>query len=920
MEISLSDLFALFKRSKRKILYTVAIFSFLGAAIGLLRPIVYVAKATFRDKAANESGMQDASASLKILGLSDSTLSEALSWMKSRQLIGKMAERLNLQAEIELPFSIIGRIRDNIIAENAFWRGLKRPSLPDLERKLVVKNVAYLEEFPTKLLITALDSATFQVSERGKEVGTGTFGEPFQIGRSSFTLSGNPTRPVSLTLWPLWKVTDDLVKVLQIRAETKDKTLYNLTFAHRDRYLACTSLNSLMDLYLEQMRHEHRFLLQEHLSYLQKRQDEMNKSLKSVLESHVSTLSSDLSTSGFPSSQSVIEYLSETQLQYTKGLHAIEMEIIRLKNFREGGFVYHDHYRSEDDSLTINATLSEIRQLKKQSDVIELALRSSPLEQTIAQKARFAELIAEHHNLQTYSKEVKEILAKLKGNQPLEKSYQLFKEPRYIAGVLQDSSHFALYLNNLDHFFDVYDKTLKERITHQQNPPDEWQGMNLATAQEVYGGFCKLLGDIESSRRQLEYVLEQMENPAFEISSLSAVLEDLVSQKLIEKASHLELSLKDEGNRSAKEQERLRTELATHRGFLQTHVHQSLELIRIREKLMHEKTYHLQQTTLELIQQQISILQKYLEDFIETRLANLEQEKQFIYQQQKALSQEMVKIPGKWVSEKMIDSQVKLNQQLMTELTKLVENKNISTNLDVVRSSPVDIATPSVHPRPPKILIFSLVGGILGLFFSCTFLFGRALVRGFPISGETLRLAKQHVSGSLVSELEALRSLAAHFDASRRSAACRDLLLVLGNGPNYSEHLATLLSKMENRVVLLPLSFDKAGADGLLAYLEGKIDTPKIHKNGPFDFIEPGGISRWGGELVSTPRFKAFYQDLSSRYDWVIAYTTAMPTSAEAQGISANFERIVLSLQDETLEELFFWTGLSEKKVSYIFC
>lgn len=698
--ISLNDLFSLFRRYKGKIYFAIFSFALAGFLFGLCRPVVYIAKATFRDKAPSES-MPDISASLKILGVNDSSSTEALSWLKSRYLISKLIKKLSLQAEIQRNDSYFMRICNNITVEKALWMKLKSPSLADLEREIVVQGVNYPAEFPTQLSIIPLNASSYHVVEKKKVLGVGQFGEPFENERFSFTLLAN--KKISkheLTLWPEWKVAEDIIGNLSIKPDTKDKTLFNLIYADRDRYLACTSINDLMDLYLEHMRQEHRFLLQEHLSYLQKRQDEMNQNLKGVLAEHVSTLSSDLTTSGFPSSQSEIEYLSEASLQYTKNLHLIEMEMTRLMNFRDGGFTYHDHYRSQDDPHTINATLAEIRQLKKQADVLELSLKSNAPE-PLLQKGKFAELMTEHQNVLSYAKEVKEMLEKLKGKQPLGKEYKIFDEPKYIAGMwndrLQDdplvSSHFQVYLNNLDHFFDVYDKTLKERLTHQQNPPEELQGMNLQTVQEVYSSFCKTRGEIESYRRQFEYVLEQMLNPTFEISSLSAVLEDPVSQKLIEKACHLELVLKEEGNRSIKEQERLKNELANHRGFLQTHVNQSLEMIKIREKLILDKTFHLQQTTHGLIQQQISILEKYLEDFIETRLSNLEQEKVFIYQQREKLQQDMSKIPAKWVSEKMIDSQVRLNQQLMSELTKLVENKNISTNLEAVRSKPVDIAT-----------------------------------------------------------------------------------------------------------------------------------------------------------------------------------------------------------------------------------
>lgn len=931
--ISIPDLFHLFKKSKKPILMGVVICALLGAFYALTKPTCYIATGSFREKSTTDAGTSESFSTLKIFGLSESS-SDVSSWMQSRNLMEKLAKKLSLQAQIAKPSMIFWQIRDNIVADLALWRKLKRPSLPDSKEDILVQDLSYPLEHPTQLSIQLLDGDSYQVKEKNRIIGTGRFGEPFQGEAYSFTLTAD--RPgeklYKMVLWPLWKTVDDLIGTIKVKVDLKDKSLYIIKCFHPNRAAASLYINQLMDLYLEHIRHEHRFLLTEHLGYLQKRQDEMNGKLKEVLQKHVSTLSFDLSSSGFPSSQSVIEFLSETAQNHTKGLYSIEMEIARLKSFRDSGYAYHDRYRSEDDPHTINAALAEIRQLKKQADTVELALKNRPSqEELLTQKEQFTGLMSKYQNLQIYAGEVKEMLAKLNAKQPIRKDYQIFHEPLYIAGVWNErlkeiaksphseeylacAGQFQMYLHNLDHFFDVYDKTLKERLTHQQNPPDEMLGINLTVVQDVYVQYSKLLNEIEANRRQYEYVVQEINKPSFELSSLSTLIQDPISQEMVKKASQIELTLNDEGNRSQREQERLKGELLGLRGFLEGHIRQSLELIKIREKLMEEKSRKLQQTTLELIQQQISILEKYLQDYIDTRLANLEQEKVFIHKQQKNLQREMADIPGKWVSEKLIDQQLLLNQHLITELAKLVENKNITSNLDVVRSSPVDIATPPVHPKPPRILLFTLLGAFMGLFFTCSYFFGRTLLTGLTVSEDNLRLAGQHVAGGLGGDnLETLRSLLAYIGKGR------DLLLILGEGPNYAEQLATLLAMMGNSVLLLPLSFRGGQGDGLLPYLEGRVKEPKIHKKGAYDEIEAGGESLYASEWAGSHRFQQLYEELSKRYDSIIAYSFAKPLSAEAVALGTKFERIAITLQEEKLHELNFWLQeAKEKRISFL--
>src|SRR5262249_41673901 len=149
------------------------------------------------------------------------------------------------------------------------------------------------------------------------------------------------------------------------------------------------------------------------------------------------------------------------------------------------------------------------------------------------------------------------------------------------------------------------------------------------------------------------------------------------------------------------------------------HVEQMLKLLKLREELFKEKLFSIQNMQLELIHQKISVLQKHLNAYISSRISNLKQEKSSIELQQQALKQEMGKLPNKWASEQLVELHLEMTQKLIEEIAKLVESKNISTNLDVTQSAPLDKSLSPIHPQSPNLLIFALLGCIGGCALAC---------------------------------------------------------------------------------------------------------------------------------------------------------------------------------------------------------
>lgn len=446
----------------------------------------------------------------------------------------------------------------------------------------------------------------------------------------------------------------------------------------------------------------------------------------------------------------------------------------------------------------------------------------------------------------------------------------------------------------------------------------EFQGIALNTSEELYQNFCRQINELQSLIKQHQFVLERMGHPEFEISSLSVSLTDPISQEMISKASEIALSLKDDNNRSSKELERLKEDLELQKRFLYLHVKHIIQLKKLEEELVQKKLTALQNVRFNLINQQISILEKNLADYVNVRMVNLKQERGLLENHLQQLQQQMTLLPKKWATEQLIKQRIQLNRGIMEEVAKLVETKNISHNLESIQSTPLDVAVPALLPKTRHLLLFATFGGLVGGLTSFGLLLVGYLSRGMEASQDNLTAMGQHISGNLTSSCEEGKPL---FDADletlRRVMSFipigfglgNSLLIIKGKGPNFSMPLAALMSKKGFKVLVIDLSFNKAQnpkePPGLLQYLEGSVEKPTTEKSVEgYDFVRAGGISRFSSELLNNEAFKKLLRESENSYDLVIGVSDALPHSGEAEELLQLFENIAVLVNGETIHEL----------------
>ncbi len=955
--VTFSDAKRILSKAKNKILWTSLVFSGLGIGYSLTKPVSYEINATFREKS-NASQSSNSAFSINALmsgGAENDAKQEAISILKSRSLTADLIRSLNLHAVLTpkpIKHNIFDTILANIRNEYGRFRRYVRPNIADNIPAIIAKDVHYENEIPLGMTLTLLSDDEYELKEDGHSIGKGRFNIPFKGDNFSLTLVKNtPTQPSNsyyLTLLSVNALADSLADKIDITPELKNKSVIKITYMAPDRHQGATIVNALMKIYQQFLRDEQSKQTTEQIAYLKRRQKEEEDYLRGIMHDYSNERYNDISSTGFYDPKSTIEFISLSQREHVRKSQDIDFEIKRLKSAQEKGCVYYDQYSTRGDSHVINDLLSEIRALKKESNEIDFTLRNASLHSKTNKESTFASQLAEMEETREVTGYLKEMALALQDNRIPEPPEKLLKDPKYMlegwflklkeyknvwdalppqekerktAEWNGRKSQFLAYLSNLVHFYQAQEKTLQEQMAHQGSSHNEFQGISLKLSRDLYLGYCSELDQIQSSMMNNLYVIENLQDPEFEVSSLKSIVQDSISQNIIVVYSNQLMQLKDQAHRSPREQDRIREELLLQRTFLEMHLAQTNQVLNLRSKLVKDKIFNLQNITLSLIHQRISILDKQLEEYITTRISSLEDEKKVIAHQQKELNSNLSEWPQKWIDETMVDQQLKSSMSMSQEIARLVETKNISTNLDAILSGPIDHAIPPVFPRSPKLILFAILGGLAGAFFSTSYFLAKESFRGISASRDNLRALGINVSGTLSNrygkdrssplldeDLNTMRHVLTFF--CQQEVKDNKILLALNNGANYSKDLARLASKKGLSVILVPASLLETtegttkGKKGLLQYLEGEIDTPEIFHEADYDYIVQGGFTRYSNEHIATQKYRSLMEELKETYDLVIAVSDASPNSAEVTYLQTIFSNIAITLNDDLLETL----------------
>lgn len=946
--ISLADIKHICRRNRKGIYFTITLFTLLASLYTLTKPLSYTAEASFREKSRAQAGGKGFTDFLT--GVSSNQESEAASVMRSKDLISTMIRKLGLQANLierGTEPSKLGNIWKNLWVEYANLRDWERPVFKEPASNLIIQDLVYTGDRTLNLTLTFVDEEHFIIKGPHIAEAKRSLSEKVVEDEFEFVLIHTGQKPIagsvfSLSLTPLDLLANKFSKRIKVKLDKTDKTLLLLSYSHPKRSHAKRVVNEIMAAYQEFLKDEHDRAAQIQLEYLQKRQEESYQKQVELMEAHAIALSDDISVTGIADTEKEMEFFLRQQQQYANKLDAVILEIKRLQHSVDTGSEESSLVVLSGDKSPVYQLLQNTYELKQQRDALTLALRQNPKSHSKELESEFIKQANDLEEICAKSHEIEIILDCLSKNEPLDQSFKVFADSQLLIKhwyqKLQQVSkeeldrqkeQFASYLNNLYRLFSVHQKLIEERIAHHSQPQKQFEGISLETANQLFMAYSKEYDRLEANIKKDAFILNQMNDPEFEICSLASVLDDSVSREIIKRSSELALLLRDDNNRSLKEHERVKSELETQKKFLKAHLEQSVQVIHLNSDLFQEKMVALQNIMVNLIHQSISVMQKQIGDFIASRLEYLYQEQELINKHLTELHQKMARIPNRWVWEQIVKRTLVMNQSLAEEITRMVEGKNISHHLEVIQSAPVDMAYASLLPDSPKIILFLAIGLALGSFASISFFVGRTIVKGIPVSEDNLKLAKQNVAGSISQNVEIKDQPLLDQDLAtlrRLTSFMKEQLhktILLNEGP-YLDYIPTLLDLLHRKgfkTMLIPLTFNQKETEsvtGLLHYLYDQRQKPHvIHEEG-FDRISPGGVHRFGVELISSPAFKNLLDSFKNDYDFVIATTQFSPSSAEAESLIKLFDAGVITLSQEKITEISFYFNL-DKPIIFVF-
>ncbi len=883
--ISWEDLKRIYQRKKRKIAWAALAGGALFLGYFLFTPPTYQAMATFKQSSARgDPGFDLRKFTRTISGAASEGSTTPL--MLSRAVLTKTVEELGLQAVVNQHGILAKKLyafRDNCLAEIRHQ--------PEKQKNFKFQQVHYKGEKARRLFLRFLTPETFELLDSHKNtVASGRLGEIVQFENAAFTLTQTPSSLKTGTFYPLTilpqrSVIEAVKRRITVKPLREDKNILAITFTDPDRLRSADFVNTLMRKYEEFLMEENKDVITAQLVYLNHRQDELNAKLDVDIQDHVAVLKKNLLENGYMGIEQEMESILLPLQTYQARHSEIEVEMAGLEKQ-----LFQTDVAIAEPQIDLKLVQQFGQSLAEQIQQASLLLKKLEKDEALPAYSLIGETFA------SLLRDIEETRQSTSGKEE--------QMPIYNEKKLRLAAHLNTYIEHLH----SRQKILQESATYIEKLESDFSGMSLIASRDLFQHYCRQLDDLHAQLKQVIFFRDHLHEPNFEISTLSNVLNDGVSQQLVQKSSELEGLLCDQINRSGREHQRLKETLSIQKRFLESHLTQTLDLGKIRIQLIKEKIGSLYEVMKNLLQKEKAVLENKIG----------------------TLKTSMQELPELWHQDKRLKFKSELTKGMMEGLTQIAESKNLARHLYQVESKPLDLALPAYAPHPPRLLLKGMAGaiGFAGLFYFFALI--QAFVRGLPASLTTLRLMGAHTSTPFSpnpqapfdelsdQDLEALRKITAFL--LERKVKKSVVALLSQRGSDFCFNLAQLLALHHQKILILDCNFDRIVAPedqpGLWQYLHQMIpDLPLRHEKN-YDFLTAGGTTRHGIELLSSPSFAALLNRCKERYDFVFLLRQTDLDSQEALQVLQLSDLSVITTYEESQDALrpyLQWSRQKEK-------
>jgi hypothetical protein len=750
--------------------------AFVGACVGLLSALAkeaeYIVEATFK-----EAAMQSDSSSthlLKTLFKTPGSLdlgTPALTVMKSRQFLKKIIEKSGLQGEV-----VEQSVHQKIIRKIKGCQEAAPLSVAFVKYSGKECKKFYVELLGDQLLkITAFNSSLCLIQHHLK---------PLHVQGAEVLLNVDVNQWVCgkkflLEVHPMQKVLERTIKKLKLKLRKGDSSLIELVYQDKDPYRGVLFLNSIMQAYKQYLVEENERIAKAQLVYLNKRQHEIATRLDETLQEHVKYLKETLGEKGFMSLHQELEIVENKKKKHQQRLMEIDLDIDKLSRVKKNKFfACHEQalgqealsyqqrllgLRQQQDTLDLGKfmRLHSFRSPVKNFSINYLNLQPSCASTDLMEGKYVYQLpIISHLKNQLRGLYRKQEVVPLSTGvfHPIEEQQKVKLLKHQVATHLKKSQE-KESLAHVLHLLDVKEGMLRYQLGEERTIPIEFQGIDLATTKRLHENYTHELDVCEKQTMECSEALKQIQEELFEPSGLIAFVEDSISQQLVKEMMQKLGACKQEKYFSEKDRLRLKQEISSKKQELKLHLTQKQQLAEQYRRGCENKLVLLQQVMSSLVNQEIVIVEKQIEQILEERLHVLMAEKHYVDDQLEKLQQEMQGIPQKWLIENKLQLQSDMNVSIMEGMAQLVESKNIEHHLVQVESKTMDEAYVPLKPQSAGILLGICLGGILTLGFCVGVSLFVKLYKGFPLAVEGMQCRGFKVAGVFSEDLINLDTL-----------------------------------------------------------------------------------------------------------------------------------------------------------------
>ncbi len=979
--ILFSDLFVCLKKHVLSIIFYILLFASLGFFFRLIRDVKYEVKATFK-----ESNQPTTVAFGVVEQIFNSVQVKkplnCFSLIQSHFLLKKVIEKLGLQISVFEK----GYMKPYLTTIKENWKTERKKNLKDPE-SFDFENVDYKGEKGRNysLIFQTPNLYEIHLSKKGK-IASGEVGKSLTFDGVTFTLVKTPKKlkyndAYSLSLQPYMSLYSFLKKEMTIQSHVKDRWTYEFTFYHRDRNLAKRILNALLEEYENYLCVETENLAREQIAYLEKRKRDFCLQMDRDLSEHVSFLKENLGKEGFLSLDRQLNifqkkksfflnkkealdkqesYLVESgmPLDEEEEFLSLETEMQSLKKQRDTlDLAFFSSYKEENEKVKIPYTYAEEKIFGCQKRLEEIAFKKKKFDLgadqgrdflfslfpdlfvplTKMRSLRFKEissipisyvlnmpLALELKGIRGKKSKLKEYLSKI--------SFEREKE-----GALSKEDERS-YLEHQLRLISLQEAILKERLFYPKKYSLADRGIDLNEARKIYQKHLRKKECLEDECEKLKFAKGHLGDVDFEYISLSQILPDPVSSALVEEMGKLVQAIRNSSDVSALEFKRLKQLFKFKQIDLKRYIEQKIALDHSQIKRLGQKIRALRFTILDLLNREISLIEKQIEDRIEQKQKALQTERVLVEGQLQNIEEKLLHVPDQWLRENQLQFKSRMNVKMLEAMAELVESKSIQHRLSQIQSKILDSPYAQIHPRSPYLKLFSLIGGVIGLIIGFFLIIIREYVKGFPLTLKNIEMQGWKNLGCFSSsfrfpflkkigrnDLEILREISMFISQNQ---TLQIFTLFTHQRCQYAPFLAELLAKEGKRVLLIAfdpfLKKEKREIPSLFSYLRKESQEMSIQVAEGYDITVALEEDLFTFEHLKKLRFDLFLKAMKKNYEVILLSSFAFPQSMIGKYFLFLSDRVIITLKDLSNQHLYTYFNWArregEEKLAFVSC